>query len=105
MCSMWVDFRHIAWKSELAVDHSAAEQMTINFDISFPKVPCFGIPYHMPVSSSQFIVALTLDVMDAADQHQNNLEKDVTKRRQGERKQDLGIYKGRRIFIKSYAHM
>lgn len=38
----FVDFRRVIWKSELAVDKSGSEQMTIDFDISFTKVPCFG---------------------------------------------------------------
>lgn len=74
----YIDFQRVVWKSELMVDRSSAEQMTINFDLSFPKIPCF---------------ALTLDVMDAADQHQNNLEKDVLKMRLDGSGQKLGAYK------------
>ena len=36
-------FMQTQWTSELIVDTSSnQEQMEIHFDISFPKIPCFG---------------------------------------------------------------
>lgn len=38
----YVDYRRVAWKSELVVGQSGNAQMNVNFDISLPKIPCFG---------------------------------------------------------------
>jgi hypothetical protein len=74
----YVDFQTVIWKPHLIVDTSRKERMTIDFDISFPKVPCF---------------ALTLDVMDSAEQYQNNLNDGITKISLGSKGKELGVYK------------
>ena len=78
----FLEYQKISWNPEIIVDNSRKERMTINFDISFLKVPCF---------------ALTLDVMDSADQYQNNLTSNISKKQLGPRGQDLGEYKEREL--------
>lgn len=73
----FADYQKVSWKPEIVVDTKRMEKMTINFDVSFPKVPCF---------------ALTLDVMDSADQYQNNLVDNIIKRRLDAKTQDIGVY-------------
>ena len=92
----WIDYQKVSWRSELVVDQTNTEQMTINFDISFPRVPCFGtLPNSfIPILVTSKCVALTLDLMDAADQHQNNVEKDVVKTKLSNTGQSLGPYSG-----------
>lgn len=52
-----------------------------------------------PLSHLQLIhsywIALTLDLMDAADQHQNNVEKDVIKTKLSSTGQSLGPFSGK----------
>jgi hypothetical protein len=73
------------WQSELVVDTSSRkERMDIQFDISFPKIPCFGtnliklsaLPFLPPIP-----LVVTLDIMDAAQEYQTNIEKSVKKHR------------------------
>ena len=73
----WHEFQRISWRPELIVDMQREEQMSINFDVSFPKVPC---------------LALNLDVMDVAEDFQNNLHDNVSKMRLAPNGDFLGKY-------------
>lgn len=91
----WIDYQKVSWRSELVIDQTNTEQMTINFDISFPRVPCFGTCAYCLIIVP-YCEALTLDLMDAADQHQNNVEKDILKTKLSSTGQSLGPYSGTR---------
>lgn len=41
-----------------------------------------------------FCKALTLDLMDAANEHQNNIEKDIIKTRLDEHGVNIGLFQG-----------
>ncbi|KAF9384259.1 hypothetical protein CPB97_005815 [Podila verticillata] len=58
------DYRSIRVESSLVVDSGRKEKMAIEFDISFPKIPCY---------------ILTLDVMDVAGEHQADITHSVFK--------------------------
>ncbi|KAF9088904.1 Endoplasmic reticulum-Golgi intermediate compartment protein 3 [Mortierella sp. GBA35] len=58
------DYRSIHVESSLIVDGGRKAKMAIDFDISFPKIPCY---------------ILTLDVMDVAGDHQSDISHSVYK--------------------------
>ncbi|KAF9585715.1 Endoplasmic reticulum-Golgi intermediate compartment protein 3 [Lunasporangiospora selenospora] len=58
------DYRSVHIESSLIVDSGRKEKMAIEFDISFPKIPCY---------------ILTLDVMDVAGEHQSDITHSVYK--------------------------
>ncbi|KAF9576232.1 Endoplasmic reticulum-Golgi intermediate compartment protein 3 [Mortierella alpina] len=58
------DYRSIHLESSLIVDSGRKEKMVIDFDITFPKIPCY---------------ILTLDVMDVAGEHQSHVTHSVYK--------------------------
>ncbi|CAG8559207.1 6375_t:CDS:2 [Acaulospora morrowiae] len=66
---LWSEFneyRSTEIKPELVVDTSRKEKLTININITFPRVPCY---------------LLSVDVMDIAGESQNDLTHDVYKTR------------------------
>ncbi|KAF9417751.1 Endoplasmic reticulum-Golgi intermediate compartment protein 3 [Podila epigama] len=60
----FMDYRSVRVESSLVVDSGRKEKMAIEFDISFPKIPCY---------------ILTLDVMDVAGEHQADITHSVYK--------------------------
>ncbi|KAG0056096.1 hypothetical protein BGZ83_006357 [Gryganskiella cystojenkinii] len=60
----FMDYRSIHVESSLIVDSGRKEKMAIEFDITFPKIPCY---------------ILTLDVMDVAGEHQSDISHSVFK--------------------------
>ncbi|KAG0378767.1 hypothetical protein BGX24_002861 [Mortierella sp. AD032] len=58
------DYRSIHTESSLVVDGGRKAKMAIDFDITFPKIPCY---------------ILTLDVMDVAGDHQSDISHSVYK--------------------------
>ncbi|KAK3808724.1 MAG: ERGIC and golgi 3 [Benniella sp.] len=60
----FLDYRSIHLESSLVVDSGRKEKMSIDFDITFPKIPCY---------------ILTLDVMDVAGEHQSDITHSVYK--------------------------
>ena len=88
------EYRKVEWKPELVVDKSRTDQMTIHFDISFPKVPCFGIWSCVIGWINVVFLGLTLDVMDAADQFQNNMHDHIVKTRLNPNGDVISLYDG-----------
>ncbi|WWD16541.1 hypothetical protein CI109_100968 [Kwoniella shandongensis] len=62
----FVDYRRIHLEPSIMVDRSRGEKLVIEFDVSFPRVPCY---------------LLSLDVMDISGEHQTELEHHITKKR------------------------
>ncbi|KAI1315643.1 Endoplasmic reticulum-Golgi intermediate compartment protein 3 [Mortierella claussenii] len=60
----FLDYRSVHVESSLIVDSGRKEKMSIDFDITFPKIPCY---------------ILTLDVMDVAGEHQSDIQHSVYK--------------------------
>ncbi|GJJ69049.1 endoplasmic reticulum-Golgi intermediate compartment protein 3 [Entomortierella parvispora] len=60
----YFNYRSVHVESSLIVDTGKKERMDIVLDITFPKIPCY---------------ILTLDVMDVAGAHQNDIEHSVYK--------------------------
>ncbi|KAF9912536.1 hypothetical protein BX616_010306 [Lobosporangium transversale] len=60
----FLDYRSVRIESSLIVDGGRKEKMSIDFDITFPKIPCY---------------ILTLDVMDVAGEHQSDITHSVYK--------------------------
>lgn len=66
---IWVEYTaytNVVWKPKLIVDTGRKQHMDIHFNITFPHVPCFTV---------------SLDVLDAASEHQMNIAKTITKTR------------------------
>lgn len=86
------DYRSIRVESSLVVDSGRKEKMAIEFDISFPKIPCYsklrlsivcarGMVFFF-ISADTYIlliIVLTLDVMDVAGEHQADITHSVFK--------------------------
>ncbi|CEP11468.1 hypothetical protein [Parasitella parasitica] len=64
VCSEVLVYTTPHWKPSLVVDKSRKEKMPINFNITFPNMPC-----HM----------LNVDIMDAMGGHSSGYSQDVTK--------------------------
>lgn len=54
----FLDYRRINVDTSIVVDKSRGERLTVNLNVTFPKVPCYrayfvsiGSPYSNPVSS------------------------------------------------------
>ncbi|AFR97842.1 COPII-coated vesicle component Erv46 [Cryptococcus neoformans] len=62
----FIDYRRIHLEPSIIVDRSRGEKLVIDFDIEFPRVPCY---------------LLSLDVMDISGEHQTEFEHQVTKTR------------------------
>ncbi|KAL1925789.1 uncharacterized protein VTP21DRAFT_672 [Calcarisporiella thermophila] len=62
--SEFQNYRTVSFKPELGIDTSRKGKMTVNFNITFPRIPCY---------------ALSLDVMDASGEHQENYDHHVYK--------------------------
>ncbi|TPX32166.1 hypothetical protein SmJEL517_g04673 [Synchytrium microbalum] len=62
--SEFVDWRTIQMKPSLHIDKARKEKMWININVTFPKIPCY---------------LLTVDVMDVAGEHQNDVLHDMFK--------------------------
>ncbi|KAI9193660.1 endoplasmic reticulum vesicle transporter-domain-containing protein [Polychytrium aggregatum] len=64
LISEFVDWRSVKLQPHIDVDKARNEKMTINMNITFPHIPCF---------------LLSLDVMDIAGEHQNDVSHNVYK--------------------------
>ncbi|KAL7320592.1 ER-derived vesicles protein erv46 [Mucor circinelloides] len=64
VCSELIAYTTSHWKPSLVVDKSRKEKMPINFNITFPNMPC-----HM----------LNVDIMDDYGEHSSGYSQDVTK--------------------------
>nr|ODO02415.1 COPII-coated vesicle component Erv46 [Cryptococcus depauperatus CBS 7855] len=62
----FIDYRRIHLEPSIIVDRSRGERLVIEFDMSFPRVPCY---------------LMSLDVMDISGEHQTEFEHSVTKSR------------------------
>lgn len=64
--SEFIDWAQIDKVPSLVVDSKRKEKMKVHMDITFPHLPCF---------------ILSVDVMDVAGEHQNDVDHDVIKTR------------------------
>ncbi|ORY07332.1 endoplasmic reticulum-golgi intermediate compartment protein 3-like protein [Basidiobolus meristosporus CBS 931.73] len=64
--SEYAEYRSVQLKPSLLVDKSRKEKLGINFNVTFPKLPCY---------------VLGLDVMDISGDHQENIGHDIYKTR------------------------
>ncbi|KAI8800756.1 endoplasmic reticulum vesicle transporter-domain-containing protein [Cladochytrium replicatum] len=64
MISEFVDWTSVTVQPSLVVDKARKEKMQINMNITFPRVPCY---------------LLSVDVMDVAGEHQNDILHDMFK--------------------------
>lgn len=62
----FISYRKIHEKTELIVDVSRGEKLTINMNMTFPRVPCY---------------LLSIDIMDISGESQMNLMHDITRTR------------------------
>ncbi|KAI9102549.1 endoplasmic reticulum vesicle transporter-domain-containing protein [Phlyctochytrium arcticum] len=77
--SEFIDWRRIEMQPSLEVDKARKEKLWINLNISVPKVPCY---------------LLTIDVMDVAGEHQNDIESTIYKVRLDEQGRHIEAEKG-----------
>ncbi|KAJ3116014.1 hypothetical protein HDU96_010662 [Phlyctochytrium bullatum] len=66
LVSEFVDWQAVQVHPSLDVDRARKEKMTINLNITFPRIPCF---------------LLSIDVMDVAGEHQNDVDHSIIKAR------------------------
>lgn len=64
--SEWIHYREIVYRPELIVDKARGERMEINLNITFPHMPCN---------------VLTMDIMDASGEIQNEVSHGIMKTR------------------------
>ncbi len=62
----FVDYRTVHLKPALEVDRSRGEKLTVNMNVTFPRVPCY---------------LLSLDVMDISGEHVNDIQHDIERTR------------------------
>ncbi|EPQ29536.1 uncharacterized protein PFL1_02755 [Pseudozyma flocculosa PF-1] len=58
----FIDYRTVHLKPSLEVDRSRGEKLTVNMNVTFPRVPCYLV---------------SLDVMDISGEHQNDITHDL----------------------------
>ncbi|WVQ94760.1 hypothetical protein IAU59_001841 [Kwoniella sp. CBS 9459] len=75
----FIDYRRIHLEPSIVVDRSRGEKLVIEFDVAFPKVPCY---------------LLSLDVMDISGEHQTELEHHITKTRLSKEGRELEAIAG-----------
>jgi hypothetical protein len=69
----YFNYSKVSFSPQLVVDKNRKERMTINLNITFPRLPCFG---------NFFLTkAAGLDVVDISGEQQINIEHDVHKQR------------------------
>ncbi|KAI8820151.1 endoplasmic reticulum vesicle transporter-domain-containing protein [Fimicolochytrium jonesii] len=66
LLSEFIDWRTVTMQPSLEVDKARNEKMTINLNVSLPHVPCY---------------LLSIDVMDVAGEHQNDVDSTIYKMR------------------------
>ncbi|KAJ3096015.1 Endoplasmic reticulum-Golgi intermediate compartment protein 3 [Phlyctochytrium planicorne] len=66
LISEFVDWQTVQVHPSLDVDRARKEKMNININITFPRVPCY---------------LLSIDVMDVAGEHQNDVDHSIIKAR------------------------
>ncbi|KAJ3207623.1 hypothetical protein HDU67_007355 [Dinochytrium kinnereticum] len=66
LLSEFVDWQTVQILPSLDVDRARKEKMNINLNITFPRIPCF---------------LLSIDVMDVAGEHQNDVDHSIIKAR------------------------
>lgn len=83
VCFELVAYTTPIWRPSLVVDQSRKEKMAINFNITFPHMPC-----HCKFSFFTFIIldlffftslVLNVDIMDDTGEHSSGYSQDVTK--------------------------
>ena len=62
----FVDYRRINHDTSMVVDKSRGEKVTVNLNVTFPKIPCY---------------LLSLDVVDISGERQNDITHNVLKTR------------------------
>lgn len=62
----FVDYRTVHLRPSLEVDRSRGEKLTVNMNVTFPRVPCY---------------LLSLDVMDISGEHVNDIQHDIERTR------------------------
>lgn len=77
----FLDYRRITIDTSIVVDKSRGERLTVNMNITFPRVPC----YRKSESSAQvspvrlLLLVLSLDVMDISGELQRDVSHNILK--------------------------
>jgi endoplasmic reticulum-Golgi intermediate compartment protein 3 len=78
----FVDYRTMNVDTSIVVDKSRGEKLTVNMNITFPRVPCYctlGLFFLRHVT--KYSLVLSLDVMDISGETQRDMSHNVLKRR------------------------
>jgi len=62
----FIDYRRVATDTSIVVDRSRGEKLTVNFNVTFPRVPCY---------------LLSLDIMDISGEQQRDVSHNIIKTR------------------------
>ncbi|KAJ3330258.1 hypothetical protein HDU76_006082 [Blyttiomyces sp. JEL0837] len=79
LMSEFIDWQKVQVIPSLDVDKARKEKLWINLNMTFPKVPCF---------------LLSIDVMDVAGEHQNDVDHSIMKARLDAKGQPIHVSKG-----------
>ena len=81
----FIDYRRVYIDTSLVVDKSRGEKLTVNMNVTFPRVPCYRKSsfVHQPrlVLIHLRLKVLSLDVMDISGETQRDLSHNVLKTR------------------------
>ncbi|CDZ97188.1 COPII vesicle protein [Phaffia rhodozyma] len=73
----FVDYRKIHIEPSILVDKSRGEKLTVDMDITFPRVPCY---------------LLSIDIMDISGEHQNDLTHNINKTRLNDKGEVIDLH-------------
>jgi hypothetical protein len=85
ICSELIAYTTSTWRPSLVVDKSRKEKMPINFNITFPHMPCHSKSFsngreNMQRKLSLFVKIVTnIDIMDDTGAHSSGYSQDVIK--------------------------
>ena len=75
----WIDYRRVILDHNLEVDRSRGEKLSVNVDVTFPRVPCY---------------LLSIDVMDISGEHVDDVKHDIDRTRLDQSGKVLDVTKG-----------
>lgn len=76
------DYRRVNIDTSIVVDRSRGEKLTVNMNVTFPRVPCYrGSPIKSFRIYSDDYLVLSLDVMDISGELQRDISHNILKAR------------------------
>jgi hypothetical protein len=81
----FLDYRRVNIDTSIVVDKSRGEKLTVNLNITFPRVPCYRTSCFLKVQFSADVIpsflVVSVDVMDISGEQQRDISHNVLKSR------------------------